>query len=101
MEALVASFPPDTVVVSGGCRGVDSWAEAAARHRGLQVAIHLPDLPETPADYYDTVKAYYARNEKIVLDCDFGYAFVAPDRKGGTENTLRWATLHKKTFHIR
>jgi predicted Rossmann fold nucleotide-binding protein DprA/Smf involved in DNA uptake len=44
VERLVANFPADTVVVSGGASGPDTWAEEAARKRGLATKIFLPDL---------------------------------------------------------
>jgi len=94
--ALVDSLPQDTVVISGGCRGVDAWAEEAARARGLEVVVHLPKLPEN-GDYLEICKAYYARNRLIVEDSDMLYAFVSGDRRGGTENTVKHAVqLGKK-----
>ena len=41
--SYVATLPADTVVVSGGARGVDSWAAAAATHHGLQVRVYPAD----------------------------------------------------------
>jgi hypothetical protein len=37
VDSLVDSLPPDTVVVSGGARGVDTRAESRAIRRGLWV----------------------------------------------------------------
>lgn len=94
--ALVGSFPADAVVVSGGCRGVDTWAVEAALARGLKIAVHLPLLPATQ-DYKESCEAYYARNKRIAEDSDMLYAFVAADRRGGTENTVKHAVrLGKK-----
>ncbi len=45
-------------------------------------------------------KAYYARNKKIAENVDVLYAFVAPDRKGGTENTIGYAEKLGKEIHI-
>lgn len=33
----------DTIIVTGGARGVDQAAEDEARRRGLDVEVHLPD----------------------------------------------------------
>ena len=41
--SYVATLPADTVVVSGGARGVDSWAAAAATRHGLPL-IGTPDF---------------------------------------------------------
>lgn len=89
VEALVKQLG-NVVVVSGGCRGVDQWAEDAARACGLDVAVHRPRLKDIRS-YYDVVKAFYARNKRIASDCDVMYAFPAEDRKGGTENAIRHA----------
>jgi hypothetical protein len=43
VKAYVASLPSDTVIVSGGASGVDTWAENAARECGLGVIVFKPD----------------------------------------------------------
>ncbi len=91
VEALVNDLPLDSVIVSGGCRGVDSWAASAAHSRGLEVVEHLPCLPAGGGPRWVYTQAYHARNLKIVEDSDIIYAFVAADRKGGTENTIKHA----------
>jgi hypothetical protein len=78
------------VVISGGCRGVDTWAAEEARRLGIPVVEHLPILT-TSMSYGQRVAAYYQRNAKIAYDCDVLYAFAAADRRGGTENTIKWA----------
>jgi YspA, cpYpsA-related SLOG family len=44
IDRLVAGLPADTVIVSGGAIGPDTWAEEAARKRGLATKIFRPDL---------------------------------------------------------
>ena len=62
--SYVATLPADTVVVSGGARGVDSWAAAAATHHGLQVRVY-------PADWNRYGKsAGYRRNASIISGAD-------------------------------
>jgi len=95
---LVNSLPEGTVVVSGGCVGVDTWAAEAARARGLEVKEHLPNIAGKSG--WDKVNAYYARNEQIVLDSSVVCALPAPDRRGGTENTLKHARRHKVPFFL-
>jgi hypothetical protein len=85
-EACIAELAPDTVVVTGGARGPDRWAEEAARARGLGVVVHEPDLGGTNTRWQAT-RRYYARNQAIVNDSDRIIAFVAPDRTGGAEDT--------------
>ncbi len=87
VEAFVAGLAADAVVVSGGCRGVDRWAVAAARARGLEAVEHLPELAGARTRG-EMARRYYARNGQVVADVDRLVAFVAPDRRGGTENTI-------------
>lgn len=90
VERLVASLGQFDTVVSGGCRGVDTWAREAAMARRMNYVEHLPRLaPGMPRD--EVVEAYYARNRLIAEDCDVLHAFVAPDRTGGTENAIKHA----------
>ena len=91
VESLVKTLPADTTVVSGGVRGVDSWAAEFARKRGLKVVEFLPDLPSNGSPRWEYTKAYHARNRQIAEHSEVVYAFVAPDRKGGTENTIKYA----------
>jgi len=45
---LVRSLDLDLdVVVSGGCRGVDTWAAEEAKKLGLPVIVHRPVLTST------------------------------------------------------
>lgn len=89
VRELVRNLPAGSTVVSGGCRGVDSWAEDEAVKVGLAVEIHRPQKEGTR--YVDACRAYSERNRKIAESADILYAFVASDRKGGTEQTIRFA----------
>ena len=100
VEALVAEFPKGTVVISGGCKGVDTWAAEAATYQGLSVVVFTPDLPPDGSPHWEFTKAYFARNKLIAENCDVLYAFVAPDRKGGTENTIKHAKKLGKKIEI-
>jgi len=72
----VASLPADTIVVSGGARGVDHEAECAARQRGLAVLIF-------PANWNAYGKsAGYRRNAQIVAVADYVVAFWDGVSKG-------------------
>lgn len=101
VEAAVAELPIGTVVVSGGATGPDTWAAEAARVRGYAVVVHRPDLPDGLRGRWDAARRYYARNQAIVDDCDRLIAFPAPDRKGGTEDTIRRALCAGKPLDIR
>lgn len=89
---FINSLPKDTVIVSGGCRGVDSWAEEAATKRGLQVETHPPDYTGfSTLSYHEKCQRYYDRNKMIAKNSDSLHAFTGPDRKGGSENTIQAA----------
>ena len=100
VETCVAELAQDTVVVTGGARGPDRWAEQAARARGLHVVVHKPDLGDASTRWQAT-KRYYARNQAIVDDSDRIIAFVAADRTGGTEDTIRRAERAGKSVEVR
>lgn len=91
VEELIKQFPAGTVVVSGGCRGVDTWAIEIAQDCSLKTCVYPPALPPAGSAKWEFTKAYYERNRKIAEDVDVLFAFVAPDRRGGTENTIQHA----------
>jgi len=91
VEKFVRSLAETDIVISGGCRGVDTWAETAAKKRGLKTVIFKPKMPAKGAPRYEFTKAFYARNQLIAETCDVLAAFVSSDRKGGTENTVKHA----------
>jgi hypothetical protein len=41
---FVNGLPVGSIVVTGSCRGVCTWAGSAAKLRGLRVKIYSPDL---------------------------------------------------------
>lgn len=92
----------DVVIVSGGARGVDSWAEDQAKKAGLETSIH-PALWEETIDHEDALVrrrdsdgepynalAGFWRNSIIVEDADFVVGFKHGD-SAGTEDTLKKA----------
>jgi len=96
---LVDSLKKEDIVVSGGCKGVDSWAEERAKERGLNTIIFKPKL-DGCNEYWKYVQAYYSRNKQIAEESDVIYAFVSSDRTGGTENTIKYASGLKKKVVI-
>ena len=64
----VSGLPKDTLIVSGGARGVDSTAETTARAEGLQVMSIRPNWSEGRG-------AGLARNTHIVENADAVVAF--------------------------
>ena len=89
----VARLPADTVIVSGGARGVDSWAERAARARGLAVEIF-------PANWTAYGKrAGYVRNAEIVKASDRVVAFWDGESRG-TAHTMECAKHYGKPLEV-
>lgn len=86
----------DVEIVSGGCEfGADRFAEILAKRYNIAIKLFLPKL-ENAKQYFQMVKAYYARNEQIAEYSDIVIAAVHPDRTGGAENTLKYATKLKR-----
>ncbi len=80
----------DVLVVSGGCRaGADRFARVACEELDCPILEHLPDI--TPGMHYHQVVAeLMGRNTLIARDArDLLIALPAPDRTGGTEDTIR------------
>jgi len=98
---LVKNFDDNDVVVSGGCEGVDTWAEEKAKEIGLDTIVIKPCLIHSDKlDYYETCEVYYFRNKQIVKNSDIIYAFVSDDRSGGTENTIKHARNLDVEYYI-
>lgn len=99
VEDFVTSLFQNDIVISGGAAGPDTWAIEAARRRGLQTREFLPDLSNCQQRWQYT-QAYYDRNQQIAKACDVLVAFVALNRKGGTENTIQYAQKLNKPIII-
>lgn len=100
IREYVRALPANTVVVSGGADGPDTWAVDEARRCGLEVMVCLPDLGGVRSRG-EAAQRYFERNERIVRECDRVVAFVAPARKGGTENTIRHARRLGRPVELR
>lgn len=92
VRAFVRGLPPDTVLVSGGALGVDSWAEDEARRLRLSRIIHEPVYPEKKNDRAGIVAALHARNFRIAEDCE-GASIFWDLVSTGTPNVA--AAMHK------
>ena len=76
VREYVRSLPKDTVVVTGGARGVDNIAADEANKCGLDVVVHLANW-----DLHGK-KAGPIRNAVVVEDCDKLKAFWDGDSPG-------------------
>ena len=57
----------DSIIISGGAKGVDSLAIEAAKELGFQTKVYMPEKNEW--------KYYKKRNLQIAQDCDELYCF--------------------------
>ena len=88
-----------TAVITGGARGVDTLAFQAAEAAGIRNLRYLPDRAKFRGK--TILRAFQARNERIVDTCDVLLA-VWDGRSRGTANTLVYARkVHKPAFLIR
>ena len=82
-------------IVSGGCPdGGDNFAEQIAKSKGLSITIHYPDWKGKGKS------AGLQRNSLIANDCDVLIAVVAPDRTGGTEDTVKKCVSQGKKVYF-
>jgi aspartate/methionine/tyrosine aminotransferase len=81
VRAYVRTLPADTVIVSGGASGVDTWAENAAIEYGLDVLIFKPDWK------LHGKSAGMIRNAQIVEAADSVTAFWN-GISAGTKNSI-------------
>ena len=96
-QAMVADFianlPDDAVVVSGGARGIDSYAVASAEERGLETLVY-------PAEWDKYGKgAGFRRNKQIALRADECLVFW-DGSSGGTRNFMRHAFDLRRPLYI-
>ncbi|MFA5732015.1 MAG: SLOG family protein [Acidithiobacillus sp.] len=99
LNKFLEMYQEGDIIVSGGCpEGADSFAEDIGRKNGIPFLIF-------PANWKKYGKsAGFVRNKDISDNSDILIACVAPDRKGGTENTIKYFknknNFDKSMLHI-
>jgi hypothetical protein len=93
-EVFFKIYTPGDIIISGGCKkGGDRFAEILADIVRCEIIIHYPKPLSCELLKLDPKAAHtkvnYARNTLIAQDSDVLIASVAPDRKGGTEDTIK------------
>lgn len=82
-DVAIRNINAELPIVSGGAvKGADRFAVDIARDQGGKMITYFP--------YGHNTQDYYARNRRVAEECDKLIACVAPDRRGGTENTIQW-----------
>ena len=71
-------YPPETIIISGGAKGVDTLTTGIAKTLGFKTKSYLPIKPDW--------EHYKKRNLEIANDCDTLHCFSIP-------------TLNKKCYH--
>ena len=89
----VGCMASNSVVVTGGARGVDKAAEEAAKARGLDVIVIKPDWEKHGK------RAGFVRNEAIVKIADSVIAFWNR-QSAGTKSAIELAKKFKKRLLI-
>jgi predicted Rossmann-fold nucleotide-binding protein len=92
VKRYVEELPEETIVISGGAKGVDSMAEEVARQRGLEVVVIRPDYAAFPGR---PRSAPIARNREIVRQADRVVAFWDGESRG-THNAIAFALQEGK-----
>ena len=79
--------------VSGECPlGADRFIKEICNEMKLNYKGFPPNLPPSGSPKYEYVNAFYARNKQIADYVDVLVTLRAPDKKGGTENTIKYFT---------
>lgn len=107
LKAFKKIYERGDSIVSGGCEeGADRFAELLAKNF-CSITIHWPRHEDLHPELVETnpraawAIINFARNTLIAQDCNILIAMVAPDRKGGTEDTIKKAKkLGKKVIII-
>lgn len=82
VREFVWGLSPDTIVVSGGAKGVDQAAQEEAEKRGLEVIVLRPDWDRLGR------AAGVIRNTEIVAACDGLVAFMKEGGSRGTSDSI-------------
>lgn len=93
---FISNLPQDTILISGGAKGVDSWAEDEFKNRGMRTEIYHADW--YPLGIFDR-SAGFKRNYVIVQNADEIVAFLFNDSRG-TSHSIRVAREQNKPVTI-
>lgn len=89
VERVIYELPKSCIIVSGGARGVDTWAEQVAKYHGRDTEIFYPEWQKYGKS------AGYVRNNIIVSSCDILIAFW-DGKSRGTKHSINLANYMKK-----
>ena len=81
---LAARLQPSDIIISGGARGPDSWAEEYAKQHGHEFHLYEADWNQ------EGKSAGFKRNRRMAIACDKVLAFW-DNRSKGTRHTIEIA----------
>lgn len=84
-----------TLVVSGGAKGIDTYAKLFAGRHHIPLREYLPDYAKYGR------KATLLRNTQIVRDSSLVVAFPSPDSRGTNHSIKEAQRLHKDLIVIK
>lgn len=93
VRMAVKHLTPEDTVISGGARGVDSEAAAAAKRNGIPLIVFLADWEKYGK------RAGFLRNTQIVEACDVVMAFW-DGKSRGTMDTVTKARAAGKPVYL-
>ncbi len=88
IESQILRHQPEKVV-SGGARGIDTFAEQMARFHGFDVDVKRPKPKAPGRGAY--IQALFDRNTEIVDDADELIAIMSKGGSNGTMDTVKKA----------
>ncbi len=93
--STVYRLPRNAIIVSGGAKGVDTWAEKTARYHGKVVDIY-------PANWKKYGKsAGFIRNNDIIKNSDIVIAFLHNGSRGTKHSISLAKYLNKPCIIVR
>jgi hypothetical protein len=93
VRRFVALMTLSTTLVSGGAKGVDSWAAEAAQSRGMPTEVYFADWDNHGK------RAGFLRNETLVAVADYVVAFW-DGKSRGTRHTINLSITQNKLFRV-
>jgi len=96
IKKIINQFDPVSffLIISGGAKGVDTWAIEYAKERGFKTKEYPPDF-----DKYGRPDAYHKRNTDIVKDSDEIVAFW-DEKSPGTRSVIKKAVKYGKLIAV-
>lgn len=92
LKAVSGVYTEGDIFISGGCPlGADRFSEFISEDAQIPMVIFYPNMKpyaNVAKQRWMFTKANYERNTLVAHNSDIIFALVAPDRKGGTEDTI-------------